>query len=37
MDMKYGGVIMDVINGEQAKVAEAAGASLLYTSPSPRD
>lgn len=24
--MKYGGVIMDVINGEQAKVAEAAGA-----------
>lgn len=26
MDMKYGGVIMDVINGEQAKVAEAAGA-----------
>jgi len=24
--MKYGGVIMDVINGEQAKIAEAAGA-----------
>lgn len=24
--MRYGGVIMDVINGEQAKVAEAAGA-----------
>ncbi|MFC5603591.1 pyridoxal 5'-phosphate synthase lyase subunit PdxS [Sporosarcina koreensis] len=26
MDFKYGGVIMDVINAEQAKVAEAAGA-----------
>ncbi|HLR09958.1 MAG TPA: pyridoxal 5'-phosphate synthase lyase subunit PdxS [Sporosarcina sp.] len=26
MNMKYGGVIMDVINGEQAKIAEAAGA-----------
>ena len=26
MSMKYGGVIMDVINGEQAKIAEAAGA-----------
>lgn len=26
MNMRYGGVIMDVINGEQAKVAEAAGA-----------
>lgn len=26
MDMRYGGVIMDVINGEQAKIAEAAGA-----------
>lgn len=26
MDMKFGGVIMDVINGEQAKIAEAAGA-----------
>lgn len=24
--MRYGGVIMDVINGEQAKIAEAAGA-----------
>jgi pyridoxal 5'-phosphate synthase pdxS subunit len=26
INMKYGGVIMDVINGEQAKIAEAAGA-----------
>lgn len=26
MNMKYGGVIMDVVNAEQAKVAEAAGA-----------
>lgn len=26
MDFKYGGVIMDVVNGEQAKIAEAAGA-----------
>lgn len=26
MEFKYGGVIMDVINAEQAKVAEAAGA-----------
>lgn len=26
MNMRYGGVIMDVINGEQAKIAEAAGA-----------
>lgn len=26
MEMKYGGVIMDVINAEQAKIAEAAGA-----------
>ncbi|QTD40188.1 pyridoxal 5'-phosphate synthase lyase subunit PdxS [Sporosarcina sp. Te-1] len=26
MDFRYGGVIMDVINAEQAKVAEAAGA-----------
>lgn len=26
MNMKYGGVIMDVINGEQARIAEAAGA-----------
>lgn len=26
MNMKYGGVIMDVINEEQAKIAEAAGA-----------
>lgn len=24
--MKYGGVIMDVVNAEQARVAEAAGA-----------
>ena len=26
INMRYGGVIMDVINGEQAKIAEAAGA-----------
>ncbi len=26
MEISYGGVIMDVINGEQAKIAEAAGA-----------
>ena len=26
INMKYGGVIMDVINAEQAKIAEAAGA-----------
>ena len=26
MNFKYGGVIMDVINAEQAKIAEAAGA-----------
>ncbi|QUW20651.1 pyridoxal 5'-phosphate synthase lyase subunit PdxS [Sporosarcina sp. Marseille-Q4063] len=26
INMNYGGVIMDVINGEQAKIAEAAGA-----------
>lgn len=26
MNMRYGGVIMDVINAEQAKIAEAAGA-----------
>lgn len=26
VEMKYGGVIMDVINAEQAKIAEAAGA-----------
>ena len=26
MNIQYGGVIMDVINAEQAKIAEAAGA-----------
>ena len=40
--MQQGGVIMDVVNPEQAAVAEDAGAvavmaCLLYTSPSPRD
>ncbi|MBB4827091.1 pyridoxal 5'-phosphate synthase pdxS subunit [Sporosarcina luteola] len=29
MDFRYGGVIMDVINAEQAKVAEAAGAVAI--------
>ena len=36
-DMLKGGVIMDVVTPEQAKIAEDAGACLLYTSPSPRD
>ena len=36
-EMQKGGVIMDVVNAEQAKIAEEAGACLLYTSPSPRD
>ena len=35
--MQQGGVIMDVVDAEQAAVAEDAGACLLYTSPSPRD
>ena len=34
--MQKGGVIMDVVNAEQAAIAENAGC-LLYTSPSPRD
>ena len=29
--MTKGGLIMDVINAEQAKVAEAAGVSILQT------
>ena len=47
-EMLKGGVIMDVVTAEQAKIAEDAGAvavmalervpaCLLYTSPSPRD
>ena len=42
-EMLKGGVIMDVVTPEQARIAEGAGAvavmalCLLYTSPSPRD
>ena len=47
-EMLKGGVIMDVVNAEQAVIAEKSGAvavmaleripaCLLYTSPSPRD
>ena len=36
-EMLKGGVIMDVTDAEQARIAEDAGACLLYTSPSPRD
>ena len=31
-EMLKGGVIMDVVTPEQAKIAEDAGACLLYTS-----
>ena len=31
-EMLKGGVIMDVVNAEQAVIAEKSGACLLYTS-----
>lgn len=38
MNLSYGGVIMDVINAEQANVAEAAGAvAIMALEPVPSD